>query len=279
MSVLPRLPPLRELPGARHCAGEQQLGVGPGQLERAHAEGGQVIQDGQVGDAAHHQQLPVPLAGPRGRGHRVADPRVVVASRHSQLSGQVVRPDGQHVHAVERGDRVGAGHARGCLDQDLRDRRPVQHGVQRGRRSRPHAELRHRRQLRALPARGEAARPGDRPRLIGRVYPGRDDALRAAVEQPPDRAVVLLRDTDERCQAKIAGGRAQLGGDIERHGRVLEIDHHRVVSSLPRDAHHIGGPATADAEHQCQLPVPQAVEERVPAAGIGLRIQHDFSSP
>jgi hypothetical protein len=61
---------------------------------------------------------------------------------------------------------------------------------------------------------------------------------------------------------------------------VLEIDHHGVIAGLMCDAHHIGGPAAADAEHQRQLLVRrQAAEERVPAVGPGLRIQHDYSSP
>src|ERR1700722_11089750 len=215
--------PLAERLGPRCGASEQQVRVGPGQLERTDAEGLQAGQHVQVRDPAHHQQLPVPPAGVSRPGPRVADSGVVVAPGYSQLSGEVVSSDGQDVHLVELRDRVSAGDAVGCLEQDRHDRGVVEGRVELYRGSGPHAELRHHRKLRALAPRSEPAGPANRPGLVHGLDPRCDDALCPAVEQPPDRAVLTLRHAGERCQAEIARGRAELGGHVGRHIRGLEV--------------------------------------------------------
>ena len=62
-----------------------------------------------------------------------------------------------------------------------------------------------------------------------RLDAGRDDALRAAVEQAAERAVLPFLDPDEGEQAQIARCRAEARRDVQRHRRMLEVHHDGVV--------------------------------------------------
>ena len=55
---------------------------------------------------ADHQQLAVLQARSPHPRDRIREPRIVIASWHAELGGEVVGTDGDHVHAVHRRDRV-----------------------------------------------------------------------------------------------------------------------------------------------------------------------------
>jgi hypothetical protein len=120
-----------------------------------------------------------------------------------------------------------------------------------------------------LPAGGEPAGPRDCCRLVRRLDARRYYSPGAAVEQPPDRAVLCFRYPGEREQSQVAGGPGQVRGHVEGHRRVLEVDQDGVVTGGLRDPDDVRGTAAADGEHQVRLTVPQPVQEgahRAPAS-------------
>ncbi len=212
------------------------------------------------------------LLGGGGQGRdRVGHPRVGILPGHAELGGEVVRAEREHVNPGDRRDLARAGDAGRGLDQDLHDRRLIEGRVQGRRRGRPQAELGHRGELRPLPAGREPAGPGDGGGLGGGFDAGCDDALGAAVQERAERAVLAFPDPDEGEQAQIDRGRAQAGGDVQGHRRMLEVDHDRVVPGRLGDPDDIGRAAAADGEHQHRVGTAQPVQgTRSP--GLPLRV-------
>src|SRR5439155_136596 len=96
--------------------------------------------------------------------------------------------------------------------------------------------------------RRKAARGNDILRLFGGFDARSDDSQHAAVQQPPDDAILAFGYARERRKAEIESRGANQRHGIDRHGAVLEIDPDRVVSGASSDAGDLGGSRTTDAE-------------------------------
>src|SRR3981189_3361206 len=100
---------------------------------------------------------------------------------------------------------------------------------------------------------GHRPRPARRDPVL-RLREGLDarryDAGRAAVQHAPDCAIFALGNSYEWRQPDVDGARADLGGGVERHRAVLEVDPDHVVAGRLGNAGNFPGARAAHA--QCQ---------------------------
>src|SRR4029077_9833498 len=116
-----------------------------------------------------------------------------------------------------------------------------------------HPILRHHGELGSLARGWKTASATDHVRFFDRLNPRGYDTAGAAVQQPPDNAVISFGYPYKRGHTQVAGSSAHLAckSDIDR--AVLEVNHDGMMSGSPGDAHNLSCARATDQHHQSQF--------------------------